>query len=134
VYRKEYLTSLISLAKLILCTPIFINHHMGNKLLISLLLVVLLSAESYSQAITGTVKDGEGNVLKDANVLLLKFTDSSLVKGSLTNASGIFTLLNVPTGRYIIAASGTGYRQGYSGAVSVLSGASEVHVPVLTRK
>jgi hypothetical protein len=105
---------------------------MGNKLLISLLLVVLLSAESYSQAITGTVKDGEGNVLKDANVLLLKFTDSSLVKGSLTNASGIFTLLNVPTGRYIIAASGTGYRQGYSGAVSVLSGASEVHVPVLT--
>ena len=104
---------------------------MRNKLLLSLLLIALFSADGYGQNITGTVQDGQGNVFKYVNVLLLKFKDSSLVKGSLTNASGIFTIANTPAGRYIIAASGTGYKQVYSSAFSVLSDEQTVQVPTL---
>ena len=69
---------------------------------------------SAQTSISGTIKDGIGKNLPDANVLLLNALDSSLVKGILSNTSGAYVFENNKNGKYLITASFTGTTQVYS--------------------
>lgn len=64
--------------------------------------------------IHGTIADSSGNPIKDASVLLLKSSDSSLVKGTLSDEVGKYTFVNIPNGAYLVSASFTGKQQVFS--------------------
>lgn len=65
-------------------------------------------------SVHGTIADSGGNAIKDASVLLLKYSDSSLVKGTLSNNAGKYTFENIPKGAYLVSASFTGKQQVFS--------------------
>ncbi len=68
---------------------------------------------SYSQgSLSGTISSGE-EPGAFATILLLQESDSSLVKGSIADASGAFQIKNVPQGRYLLKVSSVGYLDSY---------------------
>lgn len=58
----------------------------------------------------GQVNDEMGIPLSFANVLLLKVSDSTLVKGTITEENGQFLFENVSQGNYIISVSMIGFK------------------------
>ena len=76
-------------------------------------------------SIKGRVSDGKQN-LPAANILLLR-TDSSLVRGIVTDNSGEFIFSNVAAGRYLISATMVGYTRFFSEPVPL--GDKEVLIP-----
>ncbi|PWL39214.1 hypothetical protein DKG77_10145 [Flagellimonas aquimarina] len=62
-----------------------------------------------AQEINGRIIDGNGDGLAFANVLLQTATDSTLVKGAITNDSGAFEFEGVTSGNYIVTASMVGF-------------------------
>lgn len=77
--------------------------------------VFLISSNSYAQStIYGSVTDEKGQPVVNANVLLLKNTDSSLIKGLVTPKGGAFSFTHVINGSYLIATSFSGYKQIFS--------------------
>lgn len=59
--------------------------------------------------IAGTAESDDSEPLSFANVLLLEASDSTLVKGTITNEEGSFLLENISQGRYIISVSMIGF-------------------------
>ncbi|AMR29252.1 hypothetical protein A0257_20570 [Hymenobacter psoromatis] len=72
--------------------------------------------------LTGRLQSLDGKPLEYANVLLLRAADSVLVKATLSDAEGQFTLANVLPGRYRVRAQQLGYRDGRSAVVRVAGG------------
>lgn len=64
--------------------------------------------------ISGNVIEGSGKPLPFANVLLLRTTDSTLVKGEVTDMDGKYTIQNVPEGEYFLSFTMVGYATSYS--------------------
>ena len=64
--------------------------------------------------IHGTITDAGGKPLENASVLLLKSSDSLLVKGTLSDAAGKYTLDNIQKGTYLVSASFAGKQQAFS--------------------
>jgi Carboxypeptidase regulatory-like domain len=96
------------------------------KLGLMVLSVMLLTAremcaQSDRASITGTIKDSSGAVVPQVQVTLTD-DDSGLQENAATNATGIYTLLNLPVGRYTLDCSKEGFaqyrRSGISLAVS----------------
>jgi hypothetical protein len=75
--------------------------------------------------------EGEGKPLPFANVLLLSAKDSSLVKGMVTNEVGLYTLENIPQGRYLVMASLVGYKKTYSVPFTIISNHDKVNQQAL---
>ena len=75
----------------------------GIKMLFSLFFL-LFSVGLFAQKVTGTVKDGQGNPLVGAAVLVKKTEN-----GTVTDGNGSFTLNNVPKGSTLIV-SFVGYK------------------------
>lgn len=59
--------------------------------------------------VTGFVKDANTNAIEFANVLLVSQQDESIVQGTTTNATGFFSLDQVPEGAYTLKISFIGY-------------------------
>jgi iron complex outermembrane recepter protein len=59
--------------------------------------------------VSGKIITAEQKPVEFAVVTLLKASDSSLVKGALTNSEGKFTLEDLPAGEFFISASCAGY-------------------------
>lgn len=74
------------------------------------------------QSISGKVLEPTGDPLSYANVLLLNLSDSSLVKGAVSDTLGNFVIFDIPGGSYILSASMMGYKQTY--LPSILIGTS----------
>lgn len=73
-------------------------------------LMVFITHFSYGETdISGKVQDGTGVPIAFANILLMKASDSTFVKGTVTNESGVFLLENIPAGQYLIKASMMGF-------------------------
>ncbi|MBL7700154.1 MAG: TonB-dependent receptor [Chitinophagaceae bacterium] len=72
-------------------------------------LVILFPFASFSQSISGTIKDDQGKSLAGASVTLKKTTDSSVVKIAVSGNSGVYEFLAIAPGRYFINASFVGY-------------------------
>ena len=68
-------------------------------------------AQGSSGAITGTVKDASGAVLEGA-VITIRHTDTGLVRSTITDSSGSYSVPSLPVGAYEIAAQKPGFNQG----------------------
>lgn len=73
----------------------------------------------------GSVRDANNRALPFASIALLNAKDSSLVKGGLSNESGVYELANINVGRYVVAASMMGYKTMHSAAFEVTSTITE---------
>jgi len=83
---------------------------------------LLLAWGAKGQSISGKVLEPTGDPLSYANVLLLNLSDSSLVKGAVSDTLGNFVIFDVPGGNYLLSASMMGYKQTY--LPSILIGTS----------
>ncbi|MCR9065508.1 MAG: TonB-dependent receptor, partial [Cytophagales bacterium] len=79
-----------------------------------LLFLIFLSFSGFSQknvTVSGQIIDAlKGENISYATVTLLKGEDSSFVKGTLSNESGLFTFENVQSGNYYLSLSAIGYK------------------------
>jgi hypothetical protein len=84
-----------------------------KKLLLIFALMLCAVLSNAQNSISGTIIDPQGAPLPGVNVLLLSVGDSSLVKGSITEATGIFHLDKISTGNYLLVCRYVGYRTSY---------------------
>ena len=80
--------------------------------------------------INGSVVTEQGKPADYATVTLLRAKDSSVIKSSLTNEAGVYTVERVNTGTYIIKATLIGYNKTFSSPVAVTANQT-VKLPVL---
>ncbi|MGI4020126.1 MAG: TonB-dependent receptor domain-containing protein [Janthinobacterium lividum] len=86
-------------------------------LLLSLLFCVdaKLSAQTKTNGtVSGMVKDNQQKPLDFATVSLLKAKDSTLIKGSLTDAKGQYRFNGILSGNYLVSVSIVGYQKNFS--------------------
>lgn len=77
------------------------------------------SAQQAPFRVSGEVLDPGGQGIPYATVTLLKARDSSLVKGTLTDAKGAYRFAGLPAGSYLVSASELGMRKAVRGPVTV---------------
>ena len=70
---------------------------------------IQLNAQTNYQ-ITGNVLDGNDNEVAFANVLLLRASDSTLVKGAISAENGSFSFDDIASDRYFVESSVLGYQ------------------------
>lgn len=80
-------------------------------ILLNSIFLVNLQAQS---SISGKLTDEKQKNLKSFTVLLLKQSDSSLVKSTLTNELAVFTFKDISNGNYLILANGLSYQKNYT--------------------
>src|SRR4051794_13489880 len=89
--------------------------------LLTFLLLVFYSASAQTGSVKGVIKDADGKPVQYANVLLLKAFDSSLVKGTVSDAPGNYSFENIEKGKYYITASFTGMDLGFTKVFEIIS-------------
>jgi hypothetical protein len=80
-----------------------------EKIILLVLLAFVSTEITYAQKINISIADSKGQPLPYTSVLLRQIKDSSLVKGELSDASGICNFDKISDGRYFIQASLMGY-------------------------
>ena len=86
------------------------------------LLLLFFTITSYTQSsysISGLINEDNGKGMPFANVLLLKSTDSTLVKGTITLDDGTFKIESIMNGNYLIMSSFVGFQSVYSSPFSL---------------
>jgi hypothetical protein len=81
--------------------------------------------------IRGQVVDVNGRPVAQANVLLLRSKDSSLLKGTVTIASGSWAFNNTPAGTYIITSSFVGFKKVYSSPFKINNNTDDIDAGTL---
>jgi type 1 fimbria pilin len=89
-------------------------NRIGAALIAALPIIMLLPAAAAAQAgstaqISGTVIDASGGVLPGVDVTVTQ-TDTGLMRSAVTDATGGYTLPNLPVGPYRLEASLSGFR------------------------
>jgi hypothetical protein len=98
-----------------------------------LLIHLLLTSNIFAQSrIQGIIVDKSLKTVANANVLLLSFPDSSLVKGSISSPNGSFVFENVSKGRYIVNATFTGFEKIYSPAITIDENTQHIDVGTIS--
>lgn len=82
--------------------------------------------------ITGKVKDNIGKPLEFASVLLLSAKDSSLVKGSMTDTTGIFEISENNQGSYLLSITSIGYQKFISEPVVISETSPIIDLGIIT--
>ncbi len=67
--------------------------------------------------------------INGASVLLLKASDSSLLKGNISNSTGKFSFDNIPKGKYLLHCSHTGYTDMY---INIPDYSTDIDLGVIT--
>ena len=84
------------------------------------LVLFLISFNAFSQySIQGRIKDTYDYGVAFANVLLLNDTDSTLVKGAVTDEDGYYSLTQLERGSYIIESYMVGFTKAYTSTIHV---------------
>jgi iron complex outermembrane recepter protein len=78
-------------------------------LLNTLIFITLTSLVSAQSTIKGTVLDEKSEAIPYGAVMLKSSVDSTLVKGAITNETGIFTFEMIPAGNYFVEVNFMGY-------------------------
>ncbi len=81
-------------------------------------------------SVTGSLIDEKSKPVDFATISLLRMPDSTIIKGTLTNETGIFTLTNITVGTYVIKASNVGYQTLTSGPFLISEGSSIIIPPL----
>ncbi len=92
---------------------------MKTHFYIALLASMLCQQASAQSSISGNINEANGKPLPFANVLLLRSTDSTLIKGEVTDIHGKYAFSNVPTGHYLLNTTMVGYATSYSDPFSL---------------
>jgi carboxypeptidase family protein/TonB-dependent receptor-like protein len=91
-----------------------ITRFLSKRSITALALVLLAAAtglgQSTSGSITGTVKDGAGAPVSDANVLVTN-PATNLTRRVTTNSAGVFTAPQLPPGNYTVAVEKNGFKK-----------------------
>ena len=96
-------------------------------LLFPVLFLGLMIQNANAQAkIHGTIQNQDNQPVSNANVLLLKAKDSSLVKGMITTQTGAYLFERIAIGKYLVTATYTGLRQVYSPVIAITGKADDV--------
>ena len=90
-----------------------------KKSLVLLTFASLLSLGLMAQKVSGVVKDESGKTFTGATVTLVKATDSSSVKFSVTKADGKYTFEPIPAGSYRVKATHVGFGTSFSNVIMV---------------
>jgi iron complex outermembrane receptor protein len=103
-------------------------------LLLLLISTTALFAQDTKTAakVSGSLINENGKPMDYATVSLLKAQDSSVVKGALSNETGVYVFDNIHTGSYLIKATVVGYTKAVSKPFTVADGSATVAVPALT--
>jgi len=86
---------------------------------------------TFAANLRGTVQQADGKPVEFATVMLYQSSDSTLVKGAITDASGHYLLENIQSGSYYLVAGMVGMGNGSVPSVTI-NGEAEFEVPVLT--
>lgn len=103
----------------------------------TLLLVAISCSVSFAQQaapaakVSGALVNDQGKPLDYATVSLLRASDSTVVKGALSNDAGVYVFTNIKAGNYIVKASVVGYQKAVSKSFNVPANASQVTAPAL---
>mgnify|MGYP003591945129 CR=1 FL=1 len=104
---------------------------MDMKCFITIMLIIGTAYASQSQVIiSGNVKDELSQPIVYGSVSLLNASDSTLVRGSLTDLDGNYTIENVSPGSYIILASYLGYENVYSSLIALKADSKRATVDI----
>jgi len=86
---------------------------------------------SFSQTrIEGLVTELSGKPFPSANVILIRAVDSSMVKGTISDAKGRYFFENILSGRYRITASFIGYQQFYTEPIDITRAGTIKQTPI----
>jgi len=119
VFHQLYAPSYHSVFLNIAAAHFFVlNKENMRVLLIGLLLPLFF--ENAAGQITGKLIATDSTPLAFASISLLKLADSSFVKGSISNETGVFHIDNILGGKYILRISGTGFSVWYPGTLDFL--------------
>ncbi|GAA4100371.1 TonB-dependent receptor domain-containing protein [Mucilaginibacter panaciglaebae] len=92
---------------------------------------VSAQATQTTNKVTGKLINERGTAVDYATISLLRSTDSTVVKGTLTNDAGVFVFNNIKPGNYIIKATNLGYAKMVSPPFVVQENKGPVIVPEL---
>lgn len=104
-------------------TPIFLT-------LLALPAMQVLLAQTPGATLSGRVL-GKQQPLEAATVQLLKAKDSALVKTTVSDKAGLYTLPGVIPGSYLVAVEAVGYQKRYSPLLTVGKAAKQLEVTAL---
>ena len=98
-----------------------------------LIICHVLSFTSNAQSrVQGIIVDKSLKTVANANVLLLNFFDSTLVKGMISSADGSFVFDRVMKGRYIVSTTFTGFEKTYSPAINIDESAVTIDIGTIS--
>src|SRR5947209_18131674 len=99
------------------------------------ILLLIIAVQTFSvmktngQQVAGFLKDESGSSISNATVALVKAADSSIVKLGVSNQSGIYTLIGIIQGKYLVKTTHVGYKPIFSSSFTVVS--EDIKVPDL---
>ncbi|AYL98401.1 outer membrane beta-barrel family protein [Mucilaginibacter celer] len=108
-----------------------------HNIFFTLLLVAISWSASFAQQakpaakVSGSLVNEQGKPLDYASVSLLRASDSTLVKGALSNDAGVYVFDNIKAGNYVIKATVVGYKKAVSKAFTVAENSTHVTAPAL---
>lgn len=110
-----------------------ITNGIMRSFIIVLTALALLTAAALSQTktgkISGTVVDKKSNLpIEGADVIVYKQSDSSMVKGAQTDATGSYTITDIPQGTFYIRANLVGYNFAVVSGVQITDAQSVVAI------
>lgn len=115
--KKFFLFSFLSLtASAFMAIPATVNAQTGQA----------------TTNIHGHVQDEKAEAAAFATVTLRESSDSSLVKGALTDSIGDYQFANIPAGKYFVLVQQTGAGQTYSKSFELTNDQKELNLPTLT--
>src|SRR6188472_653035 len=100
---------------------------MKKSILLFLLVISFLS--SGAATVKGIIHDDTGKAVEFANAVLINASDSSIVKASLTVASGGFEFDQVPMGKYLLYGYQLGFNKTYSPLLNITNEQDEIILP-----
>ncbi|WPU94470.1 outer membrane beta-barrel family protein [Mucilaginibacter sabulilitoris] len=107
----------------------------------TLLLVAISWSTSFAQdgksggtKVSGSLSNEQGKPMDYATVSLLRATDSTVVKGALSNDNGVYTFDRINAGKYIVKATAVGYEKAATKPFVVSENTATVAAPALSMK
>lgn len=98
----------------------------------AIMLLFTISAFTQSTTVRGRVASEDGQPLEFANVLLLDVSDSTLVKGAVSDSLGQYEFKNIANGAYLISATMVGYKAVYGEPFNVNGNSKILKRPILS--
>ncbi|MET3501084.1 hypothetical protein ABIC45_002696 [Mucilaginibacter rubeus] len=108
-----------------------------HNIFYTLLFVAISCSVSFAQQappatkVSGALVNEQGKPLDYATVSLLRASDSTVVKGALSNDAGVYVFDNIKAGNYIIKATVVGYQKAVSKSFTVPANTPHVTAPAL---